>query len=73
MERTPEELKLEMHLMDRMVATGLSIEEIASKADVRVEDLQTILNHQMTLTEMILILSKCKPVLGELYNQEPRK
>ena len=71
--RTVEEMKLVMHLQDRMVATDLSLEEIATKASVNVKELYAILDNKRSVSEMTLILTKCKPVLGELYNQDPRK
>ena len=73
MGRTEQEMKLVMHLQDRMVATGLTLEEIATKASVNVKELYAILDNQRSATEMTMILTKCKPVLGELFNQDPRK
>ena len=69
--RTEEEMKLEMHLQDRMVATGKSIDQIASESKINVKELEAILAHQRSADEMKIVLNKCKTVLGELYNQDP--
>ena len=69
--RTEEEMKLEMHLCDRMVATGKSIDQIASESKINVKELEAILAHQRSADEMKIVLNKCKTVLGELYNQDP--
>ena len=69
--RTEEEMRLVMHLCDRMVATGKSIYEIAASAEINPKELEAILTNQRSADEMKFILTKCIPTLGELYNQDP--
>ena len=69
--RTEEEIRLVMHLCDRMVATGKTIYEIAASSDINPKELEAILAHQRSADEMKFILIKCKSSIGELYNQDP--
>ena len=70
-DRTEEEMRLVMHLCDRMVATGKSIYEIAASSEINPKELEAILTNQRSADEMKIILTKCRNVLGELYNQDP--
>ena len=65
--RTEEEFKLMMHLEDRMVATKLTIEEVAEKTGVELKTLKNIRAGSLSATDMALALTKCVPVLGALF------
>ena len=65
--RTEEEFKLMMHLEDRMVATKLTIEEVAEKTGVELKTLKNIRAGNLSATDMAFVLTKCVPVLGDRF------